>query len=446
MSETLHLLWKLTVDRDPNALALLECQGGRRWTRAELAASAADWKMRLGPVTDLRNRYVVLGEPNGERWMSAFIGLISAGAVPALLDPSEPPEAREAIARRIGAAWVWTGERLVAVSAPRRARSADYCLAKITSGTSGAPRALSFTHAQMAADGMQICSTMGIRATDVNLAVIPFGHSYGLGNLVVPLLLQGTAIACGSGPLPQEIASDCLRWKPTVFPAVPVILRALARADIPARKLASLRLVVSAGSPLAPSDARAFLDHFGRPVHGFYGSSETGGICYDRTGTPTLQGAGVGTPLDGVRLTPGRGRRFAVESRAVMGRGRHCPGDFGKLSGTGELTLMGRVGRMIKIGGKRLNPAEVEWALKALPFVRDAVVLPHPLRGERLAAAVLSNESPAVIRGALAGRLAGWKMPDRILCYADFPVTIRGKPDLRRIQAQLGRNGIAPKK
>ena len=48
------------------------------------------------------------------------------------------------------------------------------------------------TDAQMLADGRQICATMGIRPGDLNLGLIPFGHSYGLGNLVVPLLTQSS--------------------------------------------------------------------------------------------------------------------------------------------------------------------------------------------------------------------------------------------------------------
>ena len=71
-----------------------------------------------------------------------------------------------------------------------RARRVQPVLVKLTSGSTGQPRALPFIDAHMLADGSQICAGMDIRATDLNLAIIPFGHSYGLGTLVLPLLLR----------------------------------------------------------------------------------------------------------------------------------------------------------------------------------------------------------------------------------------------------------------
>jgi acyl-CoA synthetase (AMP-forming)/AMP-acid ligase II len=444
MSNNLVDLWAKTVSRAPRALAVIECSNALRWSRKRLADSAIAWCSGLPPGLNLKGSRIVIAEPNGADWLRIFIGILLAGAIPAPVDPDEPPEAREAVARAIGASWICAGGQLRPIGPAARIGRRDACLIKVTSGSSGFPKGFLFTHGQMAADGRQICAAMGIRESDLNLAVIPFGHSYGLGNLVMPLLIQGTAIACGSGPFPHAIASDCRKWKPTVLPAVPVLLRALGNADIPAESLVSLRMVISAGSPLPAVDARAFKDRFGRRIHGFYGSSETGGICFDRTGEATLAGRSVGTPLNGVRIVRGRARRFAVESPAVMGRGRHSPRDLGEISPAGELVLFGRSDRTVKIGAKRLDPAEVEVALKALPCVRDAVVIAHPGRGGSLAAAVLSAESPAAIRRALAGRLAAWKLPDRILSLPEFPVTARGKPDMRRIEALL-RNGVAHK-
>jgi acyl-coenzyme A synthetase/AMP-(fatty) acid ligase len=99
--------------------------------------------------------------------------------------------------------------------------------------------------------------------------------------------------------------------------------------------------------------------------------------------------------------------------------------------------LLGRSDRSVKIGAKRLDPAEVELALRALESVRDAVVFPYPRGGEGLAAAVLSDGSAAAIRRALAGRIAAWKLPDRIMVLREFPVTARGKPDIRKIESSL---------
>jgi acyl-coenzyme A synthetase/AMP-(fatty) acid ligase len=101
------------------------------------------------------------------------------------------------------------------------------------------------------------------------------------------------------------------------------------------------------------------------------------------------------------------------------------------------MVLVGRSDRTVKIGSKRLDLDEVEGALKALPSVKDAIVLPHSLRGDGLAAIVVSDDSPIALRSALAARIATWKIPDRILKVNEFPVTPRGKPDTRRLKALL---------
>src|SRR4029079_11036810 len=115
---------------------------------------------------------------------------------------------------------------------PKRFRDPSICLIKLTSGTTGKPRALVFTAKQLLADARQVTATMGIRPRDLNYALIPLGHSYGLGNLTLPLLAHGVPLVCGSSPLPQAMAGDFARWHPTVFPGVPTMWRALAASDV----------------------------------------------------------------------------------------------------------------------------------------------------------------------------------------------------------------------
>jgi acyl-coenzyme A synthetase/AMP-(fatty) acid ligase len=289
----------------------------------------------------------------------------------------------------------------------------------------------------MLADGHQICAGMRITPDDLNFAVIPLGHSYGLGNLVLPLLAQGTPIVCAGAPLPHALAADLARWKPTVFPAVPALLRALAASDVPAENLASLRTVVSAGSTLTPEIARAFHAKFALKPHNFYGSTETGGIAYDCCGDATLAGLSVGTPLQGVTLTPFRGGRFRVTSSAVFRTGSFCPADRAALNADGELVLHGRTGRMVKIAGRRLDLGELEQSLRRLPDVRDAFVAPHPHHPGELAAVVATPLAPSALRPLLRAQLASWKLPRRLVTTAEFPLTARGKPDTRALHAML---------
>ncbi|MFY9923218.1 MAG: class I adenylate-forming enzyme family protein [Opitutaceae bacterium] len=435
MSGTLFRLWKATVGEAPSAPAVLDIASGRRWTRAQLAEAAERWaKEHFADAGASARSRVVMSVPNGAEWFQVFLGLLSAGAVPAPIDPSEPEEAQIGAARAIGAALLWRGGRLQRVPgmAARRAPRGE-CLVKVTSGTSGAPKALGATDAQMEADGRQICAAMGIGPDDANLALIPLGYSYGLGNLVLPLVLQGTRVICSASALPHAVAADAKRHRPSVMPAVPPILRALATSELAPGSLSSLRLVVSAGSPLDPEVARLFLRRHGIRIHGFYGTSETGGIAFDRTGEATLSGRSVGPPLGGVRLSLRRDGGFSVSSPAVLGKGRFSPADRGELNALGELVLLGRTDRVVKVAGRRVDLAEVEQALRSLPGVNDAFV--HaPAGGEpALAAAVASRLPVAELRRLLRRRLAPWKMPRRILALARLPATARGKADARRL-------------
>ncbi len=436
MTTTLTKTWTRLVRARPDALALIEAANGRRWTRAELAAHAESWRAALPAA--VAGQRVTFALPNGPDWFAAFLGLLLADAIPVPLDPSEPTDAQRTLATSARAPFAWLNAHLELTQCHPLGDTLDRpCLVKLTSGSTGRPRALAFTHAQMLADGRQICASMGITPDDLNFAVIPLGHSYGLGNLVVPLLAQGTALVCASAPLPHALAADIVRWKPTVFPAVPALLRALAAADVPAENLASIRTVISAGSPLTSEIARAFHTKFALTPHGFYGSSETGGITYDRSGDATLAGRSVGTPLKGVTLASTRGGRFRVTSPAVFRTGSFCPADRATLAADGELVLRGRTGRMIKIAGRRLDLGELEQSLRRLPDVRDAFVAPHPHHSGELAAVVATPLTASALRPLLRAHLASWKLPRRIVITAEFPLTARGKPDARALLALL---------
>jgi acyl-coenzyme A synthetase/AMP-(fatty) acid ligase len=422
---------------DPAAPAIIDAVNGRVWARADLMAAADEWLAANPAREQLARIRVAIAEPNGVSWWIVFLALLKAHAVPVLLDSTEPAANQIRTARGVGAAWICRGAKVEATGASGRVAPRDTCLVKLTSGSTGVPVARPFTHAQMLADGRQICTTMGIGPADINLAVIPLGHSYGLGNIVVPLLAQGTAAVCAGSPLPHALAADAARWRPTVFPAVPTLLRALVRTDVEPKALESVRTVISAGAPLPPEIATAFEQKFGRRVHGFYGTTETGGISFDRSGEATLEGRSVGTPMEGVRIEFQRGRRFRVQSAAVGGRGMHRPSDRAELNDFGELVLLGRAGRIIKIAGRRLDLAEVETALKALPGVRDAFAAPAAGRTDAIAAAVCTDRAAGQLRDEAKARLAPWKVPHRWLVLREFPSTPRGKTDTRRLARLL---------
>jgi len=142
--------------------------------------------------------------------------------------------------------------------------------------------------------------------------------------------------------------------------------------------------------------------------------------------------------MEGVTLHWRRGLRFAVQSAAVMGNGCFSPADRGRLNDDGELVLLGRAGRVVKIAGRRLDLAEIESALRAVPGVRDACAVAHPQLADALAAAAATTLSAAELRQALRTRLAPWKIPERLLVLPELPHTTRGKIDRKQVESLLG--------
>ncbi|HEY4301767.1 MAG TPA: class I adenylate-forming enzyme family protein [Candidatus Didemnitutus sp.] len=441
MSAELLTAWNRVVRRCGSERAIVQGTDGVGATFRELDERASAWIARAAPAgIDLRGRPIVFGLPNGIAWLEVFLGLLRAGAVAAPVDPGEPEASRGALAESIGATGIWDGTMLRMLPGRRRFRDPDICFLKLTSGSTGAPQPLAFRSAQLLADGRQIMATMRFGRSDLNYALIPFGHSYGLGNLVIPLIASGVPVVCGTAPLPHAIVSDFDRWQPSVFPGVPVIWRGLAAAGA---RLTGLRLAISAGAPLAPETAGAFQAGAGVAIHSFYGSSETGGIAYDRTGRAALVG-GVGRAMSGVLLTPGPGGRLAVASAAVVTHGnRRRRGRIGSwlmpdrvaIDARGDIVLGGRRGPTVKISGRRVSLIEVETILRKLDGVRDQWVGvgdgPEPVLG----AALATTKSVAVVRSELQAMTAPWKIPKRIAVVESLPVTSRGKIDAGRVRA-----------
>lgn len=441
MNHALLAAWEKTVRRHGARQAVVQAGDGRTVTFAQLAEGATAWGAAHIPG-DLRGRAVVLARPNGIAWLESFVALMQAGAVVVPLDAAEPVEAQRRLAETLRAAAWWNGTQLVPLPGARRYRHPELCLIKLTSGSTGRPRALCFTAAELLADARQVTATMRITARDRNYALIPFGHSYGLGNLTIPLLAQGIPVVCGSAALPHAMAEDWARWRPTVFPGVPPLWRALVAADV---KLPGLRLGISAGAPLPVETARAFAEKFGTRLHGFYGSSETGGIAYDASGAATLTG-GVGRALSGVRLELLRGQRLRVSSAAVHTQGnRRRAGGHGAWvmpdrvarDVQGRLTVLGRRGTTVKIAGRRVNLGEIVERLRRLSGVTDVWVGVREGAETVLGAALATARTPVELRGELARDTAPWRIPKTLVTLSVFPHTARGKTDTAALRARV---------
>jgi acyl-coenzyme A synthetase/AMP-(fatty) acid ligase len=317
---------------------------------------------------------------------------------------------------------------------------------KLTSGTTSRPRAIRFTAGQLAADCDNICETMGIDERDLNFGVIPFSHSYGFSNLITPLLCRGVPLVASEDRMPRAILHDLARTGATVFPGMPVFFEKLAGMEGGAA-LPALRLCISAGAPLPARVGEAFSARYGLKVHTFYGSSECGGIGYDRSEERVYEEGFVGTAMRNVEIAQfGEAGQIAVRSRAVgdgyypepeaeaLGGGRFVPADLVRMGARG-MYLVGRATDVINIAGRKLNPAEVEARLVECPGVRQVVVfgVASALRNEEAVACVSGSADIEEVLRYAREVLSGWQVPKDVWLVDEMPVNDRGKVSRREL-------------
>ena len=343
-----------------------------------------------------------------------------------------------------------------AIPAPEIYRGA--AALKVTSGTTGLPKATFTREAQLVEDAVHIATAMDIRPQDCQIAVIPMSHAYGVGNLVMPLLLQGTAVVLREAFIPQQLHADATEYEARLFQGVPFMFAHFANNPNAIPWPRALETLVSAGAPLDPDMAMAFARTFGVKVRSFYGTSESGGISFDDSPQVDVA-ATVGRPIPGVTITlrpeggaPIDGGRVHVAGAGVSSGyagqapadeaftdGGFLTGDFGRFDAWQRLILTGRVSSFINVAGKKVQPEEVEQVLRSMRGIEDVRVLgiADAVRGEQVVACVVAERngmSAAEVRRFCATRLAAHKIPRTIVWLERIPLTERGKTDRAKLE------------
>jgi long-chain acyl-CoA synthetase len=322
----------------------------------------------------------------------------------------------------------------------------DIAHLKITSGSTGEPRCVMFRGDQLAADAQNIRATMKLDASQPNLAIISVAHSYGFSNLVLPLLLQGHPMVRVPDALPSSLRMAFAPHRENqggyTLPAVPAMWRAWWQAGL--LNGAPISLAISAGAPLPLEVERGVFEQCGLKIHNFYGSSECGGIAYDRSEAPRDDASLAGTAMDGVKLSVSDqngclmvqgtnvGAGYWPAADAALANARFITSDLVELRDSTVL-MRGRASDAINIAGRKLNPADVEAALLACEGVKHCVVFgipsADPARCEEAVACI--NAAPGVteqkLLAAAARRLATWQFPRRLWFNNDLEPNARGK-------------------
>jgi acyl-CoA synthetase (AMP-forming)/AMP-acid ligase II len=446
--------WTQTLGHRAADAALFDPRGEIIRTFADIDSSALLLADVLFEELDAGD-VVAIQIGNHLAWPALLLACLRRGLVVLPLERSISQLEREAACAICHVAAIITDKTEDEVSLTKReAAAVDWgaqrpVLLKLTSGTTAAPRAIRFRSEQLVADCVQICDTMGITERDRNFGVIPVSHSYGFSNLLTPLLVRGVPLVLSRDRMPRAVLNDLGRSEATVFAGMPVFYQAFCQMDSP--PLAHLRLCISAGAPLALPLAEKFRERFGHAIHSFYGSSECGGICYDREARLAEAGF-VGAAMNGVdiellesdaamsririRSAAAGDGYFPQPDEAKLGGGIFVPDDLVARSADG-FRITGRVSDLINVAGKKVNPAEVEAALLAFDGVREAIVFSRrsALRNEEVAACIVAE--PRVQQDALLNfcreRLSGWQVPKRIFFVAEMPVNERGKISRRAL-------------
>lgn len=411
---------------------------------------------------------VGLAIPNGPAFLAGFLALRRNGQTVALIDPAAPQDDQNRALLLLGATGIlecrnpWTtsaaqfdvrriGGPPVPFALP------NVTAVKLTSGSTGAPRGVALTGDALLADEKALATTMGLRDDDRLIASLPWSHSYGFTTLVLSALVRGLPLLIPGNDDPLAPLTDGGALAATVLPTVPAYVQALVRMSNPPALPSTVRLVMTAGAPLPVATARRFRELYGQPIHVFYGSSECGGICYDREGGAGERGT-VGTPVDGVRVTlspldglePGSGvvtvtsaatgLTYLPEPDNRLSDGRFQTSDAGTWL-DGELVVERRVDRVINIRGRKVDPGEVEGVIAQLDGVQEALVFNASLSNQRdpLVRAVVSCSDPQLTSaGVLAWcnqRLAAHKVPRTVVLVETIPRTTRGKIDWPAVRA-----------
>ncbi|CAB4243460.1 Acyl-CoA synthetase (AMP-forming)/AMP-acid ligase II [Methylacidimicrobium sp. AP8] len=425
--------WERTAARLAEEPAFLPLESDRWISFREIDSAAR--ALAHEHLSDARNAWIAFSLPNGPEWIGAFLACQAAGAAAMPLDATIPEGELAPTAQRLGASFLWTPHRWERL-APRRIGRAGIAVVKLSSGSRREAVPLPFSAEAMIEDGWNTSCAMGTGENDRALALLPLGHSYALGSLVLPFLLRGMRLVSAATFLASQIPRWIRSHRITFFPSVPDVWRALGQLPRPL-PLPSLRIAVSAGAALPAETAQRIQERFSVKIHSLYGSSETGSISYDGSGEATLAGRSVGTPLPRVSVTITRTRRVSVSSRALFGRRRRITlPDLAEWTDRGEIRLLGRADPVITIGGRKIHPAEVEALLRRLPSVTDAHV--RGVRGRTrsyLIAAAESPKSASELLRLLADVAPEWKIPRFLVCLPALPRNARGKVEEKSLRA-----------
>jgi long-chain acyl-CoA synthetase len=349
---------------------------------------------------------------------------------------------------------------------PPVADADDTAVILYTSGTSGKPKGVMLTHANLRSDVELSIRHVRLTSADTFLGVLPQFHSFGLTGLTILPLSIGSRIVNTARFSPRRVVQLIRKHKPDLVMFIPSMYAALLTVkEGGPEDFASIRLAVSGGEPLSRDVYDRFEKRFGLKLREGYGLTETSPIVaintvdefkpgsvgrllpsvdcriVDDEGRDQPRNAEGEVLLRGPMIMKGYFKQPALTAQVMSPDDFFRTGDWGKIDDDGYLSITGRKKEMLIIGGENVFPREIEEVLRSHAAVEDAAVIGQtdPLRGELPIAFIELAEGTAFseedLRAHCRSRLAGFKVPREIRVMEKLPRNPTGKI-LRRALAE----------
>jgi long-chain acyl-CoA synthetase len=338
------------------------------------------------------------------------------------------------------------------------------CYLNVTSGTTGCPKCARVTHRNIVANGLSGLEGLGFTGADIFFGLFSvFSHPH---ELFHRSLLVGGPFVIQETMSPRVVCEAVERFKVTWMMAVPSFYAMMLDLGGPGRYHHSPPRVLESGGAWVGAETLAEMEsRFHASFMPVWGSTETTGVALampphlprrpGATGrvAPRYeirvvdeQGQDLPVGREGEMLVRGQGVVSAYldapeETRQAFRDGWYHTADRVRIDDDGFVHFVGRFSDMIKVGGIRVYPLEIEKILAAHPDVLDVVVVraEDRLRGE-IPRAVLRLAADSTggldgIRAWVRERLPVYKQPRLLEIWEELPKLPNGKIDRRAVAA-----------